>query len=149
MSPYLYRMKRAVLPSLGLLRKGGFILPVLWVLVFSAPIARTNDSENTFLQSNQNKVLSRSPYPRMITPNGDGVNDRVFFFFEATDAPQEGRIYDLNGGFVAGMKPGPVQDASLVWDGKDDKGRAAPMGVYIYKVTIGGRSTTGTVVVAR
>ena len=61
----------------------------------------------------------------------------------------DGRIYDLNSAFVADMKPGPVQDASLVWDGKDDRGRVVPMGVYLYKVTIGNESVTGTIVVAR
>lgn len=90
-----------------------------------------------------------SPYPRVITPNGDGINDRVFFFFEATDAPKDGKIYDLNGAFVGSLKPGPVQDSSLVWDGKDDRGNAAPMGVYLYKVSIGDKNATGTVVVAR
>jgi len=90
-----------------------------------------------------------SPYPRVITPDGDGVNDRAFFFFETTDASVEGKIYDLNSAFVAGMKPGPVQDASLIWDGKDSSGRVVPMGVYLYKVSIGKESVTGTLVVAR
>ena len=90
-----------------------------------------------------------SPYPRVITPNGDGVNDRAFFFFETTDAAANGKIYDLNSAFITSLKPGPVQDASLVWDGKDDRGRVVPMGVYLYKVTVGNESVTGTIVVAR
>lgn len=90
-----------------------------------------------------------SPYPRTITPNGDGVNDRVFFFFEATDAPKAGRIYDLTGALVANMKPGPVQDSSLVWDGKDNRGNVVSSGIYLYKVSLGDKSATGTVVVAR
>ena len=94
-------------------------------------------------------LTSGSPYPRVITPDGDGVNDRVFFFFETTDAPADGRIYDLNSAFVASMKPGPVQDASFVWDGKDSSGHVVPMGVYLYKVAIGKESVTGTIVVAR
>ncbi len=90
-----------------------------------------------------------SPYPRVITPNGDGINDRVFFFFEATDAPKDGRIYDLNGALVGSLKSGPVPDSSLVWDGKDDRGNVVPMGVYLYKISIGDKNATGTVVVAR
>ncbi|MBU2574136.1 MAG: hypothetical protein KKH28_08690, partial [Elusimicrobia bacterium] len=90
-----------------------------------------------------------SPYPRTITPNGDGVNDRVFFFFEATDARKEGRVYDLTGAFVGSMKPGPVQNSSLVWDGKDDRGNVVSRGIYLYKVSLGEKSVTGTVVVAR
>ncbi|HAH31427.1 MAG TPA: hypothetical protein DCL44_03830 [Elusimicrobia bacterium] len=97
-----------------------------------------------------NAVLTEgSPYPRTITPNGDSINDRVFFFFEATNAPKEGRIYDLNGAFVGKMIPGPVQDSSLVWEGKDDKGHVVSRGIYLYKIDIGGHSVTGTVVVAR
>ena len=90
-----------------------------------------------------------SPYPRTITPNGDGINDKVFFFFEATNAPKEGRIYDLRGALVAKMAAGPVQDSSLVWNGKDDKGNVVSRGIYLYKVTLGKESVTGTVVVAR
>ena len=92
-----------------------------------------------------------SPYPRVITPNEDGVNDYVFFFFDTTDAPVDGRIYDLNSVFVANMKPGPNKPdlMSLIWDGKDSSGRVVPMGVYLYKVTIGKESVTGTLVVAR
>jgi len=90
-----------------------------------------------------------SPYPRTITPNGDGINDRVFFFFEATNAPKEGRIYDLKGAFVANMTPGPVQDSSLVWDGKDGRGNVVSRGIYLYKVSLGEKNVTGTVVVAR
>lgn len=97
-----------------------------------------------------NTVLADgSPYPRTITPNGDGVNDAVFFFFSATDAAKEGKVYDLRGAYVSGMAPGPVQDASLVWDGRDGGGRAVPAGIYIYKVSIGDETVTGTVVVAR
>jgi len=77
------------------------------------------------------------------------VNDRAFFFFETTDASADGKIYDLNSAFVASMKPGPVQDASFVWDGKDSSGHVVPMGVYLYKVAIGKESVTGTIVVAR
>ncbi len=101
------------------------------------------------LKGAESVITDGSPYPRVITPNGDGVNDRVFFFFETTDSLAKGRIYDLNGAFVGSMKPGPVQDASLVWDGKDDRDNVVPMGVYLYKVTVNNESTTGTIVVAR
>jgi len=102
-----------------------------------------------FLKGAGGILTAGSPYPRVITPNGDEVNDRAFFFFETTDASADGKIYDLNSAFVASMKPGPVQDASFVWDGKDSSGHVVPMGVYLYKVAIGKESVTGTIVVAR
>jgi len=94
-------------------------------------------------------ITEGSPYPRTITPNGDGINDRVFFFFEATDAVKEGKIYDLKGAFVAGMTPGPVRDSSLIWDGKDDRGNVVSRGIYLYKVSLEDKNYAGTVVVAR
>ena len=38
---------------------------------------------------------------------------------------------------------------SLVWDGHDNQGAVVPSGVYLYKISVGKDSTTGTVVVAR
>jgi hypothetical protein len=116
----------------------------------TAPIKKDRDDRSLNFRT-AGIFAAGSPYPRVITPNEDGVNDYVFFFFETTDASADGRIYDLNSALVASMKPGPNKTdlMSLIWDGKDDRGHVVPMGVYLYKVTIGNESVTGTIVVAR
>jgi hypothetical protein len=97
----------------------------------------------------QNITVTRV-YPRIITPNGDGWNDKVIFQF---DNPQllklSGKIFDIQGAFVANCVPGPDPDATLSWDGKDGGGRVVPGGIYLYQVDLQGNTLTGTVVVAR
>ena len=86
---------------------------------------------------------------RVVTPNGDGLNDLIIFTYDPgpTNAVVRGRIYDMNGSFVADMVPGLVPN-TVVWDGKMN-GRAASSGVYVYKIEGDGKTYTGTVVVAR
>jgi hypothetical protein len=91
-------------------------------------------------------------YPRIITPNGDGWNDKVIFQFDNPQLlPLSGQIYDVTGAKVAGLSVGRMNpDSTLEWDGKDSAGRVVPAGIYIYEVDISGSSPmTGTVVVAR
>lgn len=86
---------------------------------------------------------------RAITPNGDGLNDRVIFTYDPgpNNAAVTGRIYDLMGGLIADMSAGLVPN-TLVWDGRSN-GRAVSGGVYIYKIAGDGKIYTGTVVIAR
>ena len=88
--------------------------------------------------------------PRVITPNGDSLNDVVFFQFDSSVAgvPIEGDIRDIRGARVSGMGMNAAEDA-LTWDGRDDNGRTSPSGIYIYSIKIGQYHATGTVVVAR
>lgn len=92
-------------------------------------------------------------FPRTITPNGDGINDIVFFLFEnPTDAPVKGTIYDLKSAKVAAAKKIDIIEGNntvLSWDGKDDSGAVVTGGVYLYKIEIGDKTFTGTVAVAR
>lgn len=89
-------------------------------------------------------------YPRVITPNGDGKNDYVFFYYEnPNDSTVEIKIYDVDGRFVRNVnEQGPVE-MSRKWDGKDESGNIVPTGVYIYEITSEGKKFTGTVVVAK
>lgn len=88
--------------------------------------------------------------PRVITPNGDGVNDVAFLVFDTTleGLPIDSSIYDITGAKVANMAIGGSADA-LTWNGKDGGGRAVPAGIYLYAVKIGKNVATGTIVVAR
>ncbi len=92
-------------------------------------------------------------YPRTISPNGDGINDRVFFVFEnPADAPISGSIYDMKSLRTADIKKTnalPVSGSVLIWDGKDDAGATVHAGVYLYKIKVGDETFTGTVAVTR
>jgi flagellar hook assembly protein FlgD len=92
-------------------------------------------------------------YPRLFTPNGDGLNDRVYFVLEnPNDSAVSGEILDKDGRHVRTLPPPNVQSGigtTLSWDGKDDRGNVVPGGAYIYKIQGEGKSFTGTVGVAR
>ena len=92
-------------------------------------------------------------YPRIITPNGDGLNDRVYFVLEnPNNATVTGEIFDKDGRSVATL-PDPSLTGgigtTMVWDGRDRDGNVVPGGVYIYRIEGEGRKFTGTVGVAK
>ncbi len=92
-------------------------------------------------------------YPRVFTPNGDGLNDRVYFVLEnPNNAGVHGEIFDKDGRHVATL-PDPSTiggiGTTLIWDGHDASGNVVPGGAYIYKITGEGQTFTGTVGVAR
>ncbi|MDE2489214.1 MAG: hypothetical protein KGM24_00090 [Elusimicrobia bacterium] len=86
---------------------------------------------------------------RVITPNGDGRNDVAIFTYDPgpENVVPAGRVYDLRGAYVADMTPGLVAN-TLTWDGKMN-GTPVHSGVYVYRITGGGKTFTGTIVVAR
>ena len=97
-------------------------------------------------------LTQNSPYPRVITPNDPSQNNRVFWFFDNPSGdPVSGTIYDIRGAKVRDLVvdgSSPTSN-SLVWNGHDSRGAVVPSGVYLYKITAGKETTTGTVVVAR
>jgi hypothetical protein len=88
-------------------------------------------------------------YPRVITPNDDGWNDKVIFEFDNPGLVSlKGEIFDVTGAKVSDMVPGPSPDTTLMWDGKRG-GSSVPSGIYIYQIEAGGEVASGTVVVAQ
>ena len=91
--------------------------------------------------------------PRIFSPNGDGINDVVYF---KVDNPRlahvSGVVIDMTGAHVASLVAVsdniPTPD-SLVWDGKDDNGNQVPSGPYVYRIDGDGSILSGVVVVAR
>jgi gliding motility-associated-like protein len=91
-------------------------------------------------------------YPRIFTPNGDGANDVVIFQFgeiSSDSGSLSGEIFDITGGKVADLKPGPDPNTTLKWDGKSSGGAVVPAGIYVYQIHANGTRVNGTVVVAK
>lgn len=88
---------------------------------------------------------------RVLTPNGDGLNDyAVFVFSNPRDAAVSGRIYDLRGALVAELAAHPALDprTARVWDGRR-AGQPVPPGVYVWRLEAEERAYAGTLVVLR
>jgi gliding motility-associated-like protein len=88
--------------------------------------------------------------PRVVTPNGDLLNDVIYFKFDNTlsGIPIESDVYDVHGAKVSDLSLSSDETA-LVWNGKDQSGRNLPSGIYIYAIKLGDKQATGTVVVAK
>ena len=79
---------------------------------------------------------------RLLTPNGDGVNDSALLtyeIFEVIGAPTVFvGIYDLAGRRVRGLHEGPegVGRYERRFDGRDDAGQMLPPGLYLARVAL-------------
>lgn len=94
------------------------------------------------------KFTVNNIYPRIFTPNGDGWNDVVNFVYEGNDDGITGKIFDINGAFVADMSHGDTI-YSLKWDGKNGSEETVSSGIYIYQIEADGEIINGTVVIAK
>lgn len=98
------------------------------------------------------------PISRVITPNGDGINDRTVVCFDNfSDSGVTGRIYTLLGAEVASMNwvrsasPGCAGGSlpqHATWDGRAASGTVRS-GIYVYRIEAEGRRYTGTLLVVR
>ena len=75
---------------------------------------------------------------RVLTPNGDGVNDAVelsFVVLKAQDVVPEVEVRDLVGRPVAELTPvaeGPTR--RFTWHGQDAAGATVPPGIYLWRI---------------
>ncbi len=89
-------------------------------------------------------------YPRIFTPNNDGLNDLVYFYFSnPQDSLVSCRIFDILGREMANLPWGVIEEEFLVWNGRDDQGNAVSSGVYIYQIEVEGKTINGVIIVAR
>lgn len=120
------------------------------------PLARADVDTTLHVLKTQTNKLSRlalfangavmasdlRPRERIITPNGDGINDTASF--TGLLAGEEVRLFDVRGRRVR-ILSGP----SPVWDGRDDEGDVVESGVYIYQYKSLGDQTSGVIMVAK
>ena len=102
------------------------------------------------------------PLSRVVTPNGDGINDRFFVCFDNfSDSGVSGKIYTLLGAEVASMTskaartptegtgcPAGIVPQFTFWDGTSNGSRVRS-GIYVYRIEAEGKTYAGTLLVVR
>jgi len=80
--------------------------------------------------------------PDILTPNGDGVNDKALISYNLLQlqnpALVQVKIYDRDGSVVRNLYESRDLNApySLEWDGRDDDGDIPPPGVYVCSISV-------------
>jgi len=107
------------------------------------PTVSTNDLRVlTTAASARNLLPFFQVQPRVITPNGDGINDRAGISYTLVQVakPVDVRvgILDVAGRRVRSLFSGLEDNgsASLEWDGRDNGGDVVPAGIYIIRVAV-------------
>jgi|GEM_PF-2307543 len=85
------------------------------------------------------------PAERIITPNGDGIND-VANFSGLVDGDSV-HIFDVRGRRVRTIRASNLSPTQ--WDGRNDNGGIVASGVYVYQYTSQGEMTSGVIAVAK
>ena len=88
--------------------------------------------------------------PAVLTPNGDGVNDRLEVKFDLVNVlerrPLRLRLFDLSGRRVHTlMAEGAAGSWRLVWDGRQNGGMLVPPGHYILRLSVEGDARSQSV----
>jgi hypothetical protein len=98
------------------------------------------------------QTLEFSITPRIIAPDGNGVDDSALIVITSSDATSYIlEIYDSDGRLVRTFEDGASDLAErYVWYGRNDSGERLPIGIYIlYFEAVGLESKKSTIVVAR
>mgnify|MGYP006416890431 CR=1 FL=1 len=88
-------------------------------------------------------LLELTVSPRVLTPNGDGVNDvaqlRYDLLESVGDMSVTIEIHDLAGRLIRQVYSGTegIGHYDREWDGKDEQGVRVAPGVYLYRVSVG------------
>ncbi|MXX37769.1 MAG: hypothetical protein F4Z85_06770, partial [Gemmatimonadetes bacterium] len=104
----------------------------------------TNKLQVLTSPESRNDVLRIADFStRVITPNGDGVNDQIAIQYSLlqllNDAPNTLEVFDLSGRRVYAFREdrgrGPH---TATWDGRNVDGRLVPVGLYLLRVAVEG-----------
>ncbi len=98
------------------------------------------------------ETLQLSVTPRIIAPDGNGVDDSALIVIRSSDANSYIlKIYDRDGRLVRTLEDGAGDLAEYyVWYGRNDSRERQPIGIYIlYFEAVGLESKKTTIVVAR
>lgn len=90
-------------------------------------------------------ALDRRPMEKIITPNGDGINDTAIFAFGDLTETVKLEIFDTAGHRIRTI----MSSAAMQWDGRDDSGSLVESGVYIYQFKVKGDLVSGLIAVAK
>jgi hypothetical protein len=88
--------------------------------------------------------------PRILTPNGDGVNDQLKVRLDLVNVlesrPMRLRVFDLSGRGVHQVEEQALAGAqALVWNGKDASGSLVPPGTYVVQLEVEGDAQSESV----
>ena len=86
-----------------------------------------------------NLITNVTVSPKTLTPNDDGRNDVAWISYSllqlSEPAPVWVSIYDLSGTLVFKHEKGQKSGVYTVpWDGRNDRGKRVPAGIYIYRI---------------
>lgn len=127
-----------------------------WSKIYGRPYAADGwvESDVEYLGRFQLRALTRGKdfffnpatlSNRFITPNGDGLNDKVVFTFDnPRDSRVTGRIFDVRGRLVTTFER--TNQFTAEWDGKAN-GTPVEPGIYLYRLEGDSIVATGTLVV--
>lgn len=93
-----------------------------------------------------------TPMNRLVTPNGDGLNDTfVFRCHNPRDSGIDAKIFDLAGREIAVMSIKRIGTSDFYYDYEwnPNSGGKAGGGVYVYQVRVEQKVYKGTVIVIR
>lgn len=98
---------------------------------------------NTFGIISSDKIkFDYRPKEKIITPNGDLINDNLFFE-GLSDKNFEIKIFNSKGSLKRTITDIPY------WDGKDNHGRYLPIGLYFYQIKVDNKVISGVFAIAR
>lgn len=97
----------------------------------------------TVLTPLDRRTVKRMNRTGTLTPNGDGVNDRITFEFAVlkvnVERAVEVGIFDLRGGQVRRLEETrPLANGlyRISWDGRDERGDLVPPGLYLARIGV-------------
>ncbi len=96
----------------------------------------------TTAQADEGELLRLRLLPKVLTPNGDGINEVVEVAYEVFEITGSARvrveIWDLSGRRMRLIHEGEdgIGTYSRLWDGRDQTGHLSPPGVYLVTVSL-------------